>query len=86
MATAAISLRIKERQLDLINQAAEISGKSRSSFMLDASCENAINILLDQRLFRVDEEKFQQFQDVLDAPVEDNPALRAVLSHKAPWE
>ena len=54
--------------------------------MLDASCENAINILLDQRLFRVDEEKFQQFQDVLDAPVEDNPALRSVLSHKAPWE
>ena len=84
--TSAISIRVQPRQLDLIDQAAEVLGKNRTSFMLEASCAKATNILLDQRLFHLDEEAFNQFQAMLDAPVKDNPALRRVLNSKAPWE
>ena len=84
--TSAISIRVQPSQLNLIDQAAEVSGKNRTSFMLEASCANATNVLLDQRLFHLDEEAFSQFQAMLDAPVKDNPALRRVLNSKAPWE
>ncbi|MCH7741349.1 MAG: DUF1778 domain-containing protein [Proteobacteria bacterium] len=84
--TSAISIRVQPSQLNLIDQAAEVSGKNRTSFMLEASCANATNVLLDQRLFHLDEEAFSRFQAMLDAPVKDNPALRRVLNSKAPWE
>lgn len=84
--SSAISIRVPPGQLSLIDQAAEVSGKSRSSFMIEASCADATNILLDQNLFRVDEARLASFHEVLDAPVKDDAALRRVLETKAPWE
>ncbi len=82
----AVSIRMRPNQRDLIDQAADISGKTRTSFMLDAACANATDILLDQRLFQLDAENFTRFNAILEAPVKDNPALRRVLSTRAPWE
>ncbi len=42
-----INIRAKVRQRDLIDQAAERLGRSRSDFMLDASCKAAEDVLLD---------------------------------------
>ncbi len=83
---SAISLRVSSSQRNLIDQAAEICGKNRTSFMVEAACADATNVLLDQRLFQLDKESFARFNAVLDAPVKDNPALRRVLNTKAPWE
>ena len=54
--------------------------------MLEAACREAENILLDQRLFLVDDKARQAFEALIDAPVKDNPALRKLLHDKAPWE
>lgn len=82
----AINIRAQERQRLLIDRAAELLGKSRSDFMLEAACHEAENVLLDKRLFMLDARAFNAFQRCLDAPVKNNKALKAMLHHKSPWE
>ncbi|MCP4264642.1 MAG: DUF1778 domain-containing protein [Candidatus Brocadiaceae bacterium] len=84
--TAPINLRALNSQRSLIDKAASILGKNRSDFMLETVCREAENILLDQRLFILNEADFDAFTAALDAPVKDNPTLKNLMTHKAPWE
>ncbi|MCI1730481.1 MAG: DUF1778 domain-containing protein [Chiayiivirga sp.] len=86
MRDAAINLRALPEQRDLIDQAAELLGKNRSDFMLEASCERAQAVLLDQVFFRLDARKFRQFAAMLDAPPTTNPGLERLMAVKAPWD
>ena len=81
-----INIRAKRTQRELIDQAAELLGKTRSDFMLEIACREAEDVLLDQHLFRLDAETFNKFQAMLDAPTNDNPKLRKLMATKAPWE
>ena len=85
MRDAPINLRALPEQRDLIDQAATLLGKNRSDFMLEAACERAQSVLLDQVFFKLDTDKFQQFMAVLDAPPSANPGLARLMSVKAPW-
>lgn len=84
--TAPINLRALDSQRDLIDRAAKALGKNRSDFMLEAACREAEHVLLDQRLFTLDPDGFDAFDQALTAPVKDNPALRELMRRKAPWE
>jgi uncharacterized protein (DUF1778 family) len=86
MRDAAINLRALPEQRDLIDHAASLLGKNRSDFMLEAACERAQAVLLDQVHFQLDTEKFKQFIDLLDAPPQPNPGLERLMSVKAPWQ
>lgn len=86
MRNAAINLRALPQQRDLIDQAAELLGKNRSDFMLEAACVKAQSVLLDQVFFSLDRAKFQQFTSMLEAPVLPNPGLERLMSVKAPWD
>lgn len=83
---AAINIRALPTQRALIDKAAAILGKSRSDFMLEAAYRAAEEVLLDQRFFHLDTKAFAAFNAQLEAPVADNPALRELLTHPAPWE
>ena len=63
------NIRAKARQRDLIDQAAEKLGRSRSDFMLEACCRKAEDILLDQAFFTVDGGTFAKFQVMPDQPL-----------------
>jgi uncharacterized protein (DUF1778 family) len=80
-----INLRASRRQKELIDQAAEALGRSRSDFMLDTVCREAEAVLLDRRYFVLSEEAFQRFTAMLDKPPKDNPKLRRLLETKPPW-
>jgi uncharacterized protein (DUF1778 family) len=82
----SINIRAKARQRDLIDQAAERLGRSRSEFMLDAACREAEDVLLDQAFFAVDAGTFAKFQELLDRPLPPTDKLRRLLKTKAPWE
>lgn len=82
----SINIRAKVRQRDLIDQAAERLGRSRSDFMLDAACRFAEDVLLDQSFFIVGSDTFKQFQILLTRPLPPTDRLRRVLKTKAPWE
>jgi uncharacterized protein (DUF1778 family) len=83
---AAINIRVLPEQRDMIDQAASLLGKNRSDFMLEAACERAQLVLLDQIFFSLDAEKLQQFTALLDTPIEPNAGLERLMAVKAPWK
>ena len=85
MRDAAINLRALPEQRDLIDRAAQVLGKNRSDFMLEAACDKAQAVLLDQVYFNLDADKFQRFLDLLDAPPAPNPGLERLMALNAPW-
>ena len=86
MKAAAINIRVLPEQRDLIDQAAEVLGKNRSDFMLEASCDRAQQVLLDQVFFALDNEKLQQFTALLDTPLVSNAGLERLMAVEAPWK
>lgn len=81
-----VSIRVEPGQLATIDAAAEALGRNRTAFMLETAVQAAEAVLLDKRLFTVDDETYQRFVDRLDAPPAANPRLHALLHSKAPWE
>ncbi len=84
MRDAAINLRALTEQRDLIDYAAQLLGKNRSDFMLEAACDKAQSVVLDQVFFTLDNSKFKQFTALLDAPPAANPGLERLMAVKAP--
>lgn len=84
MRAAAINLRALPEQRELIDQAARLQGKNRSDFMLEAACDKARDVLLDQVFFELDEARLAAFHEALDQPPVDNPGLRRLLAFRAP--
>lgn len=82
----SINIRAQKRQRDLIDQAADRLGRSRSDFMLAAACREAEDVLLDQAFFAVDAGTFAKFQRLLDKPLPPTDKLRRLLETKAPWD
>lgn len=86
MRDAPINLRALPEQRDLIDYAATLLGKNRSDFMLEAACDKAQAVILDQVFFRLNSSQFQQFTDLLDAPPNPNEGLARLMAVKAPWQ
>ena len=57
-----------------------------TDFILEASCREAEQVLCDRRYFVLDEKAFTDFEKALDAPLNENKAVRKLLASKAPWE
>jgi uncharacterized protein (DUF1778 family) len=85
MRDAAINLRALTEQRDLIDHAATLLGKNRSDFMLEAACDKAQAVVLDQVFFSMNTDKFQQFTAMLDAPPSHNLGLGRLMAVVAPW-
>lgn len=79
-----VNLRMKPETRALIDRAAEIKGKNRSEFMVDAAVAAAQEALLDQTFLLVDRQTYHKFLEILDSPpsAEGLERLRRV---KAPW-
>ncbi len=82
----SINIRAKVRQRDLIDQAAQRLGRSRSDFMLEAACREAEDVLLDQTFFTVNASTFVKFLAMMDQPLPPTDKLRRLLKTKAPWD
>jgi uncharacterized protein (DUF1778 family) len=81
-----INLRADKLKRALIDRAAERLGKNRSEFMLEAACREATSVLLDQRLFLLDEKTFKRFTAALDKSPAENSRLRRLMRTRAVWE
>jgi uncharacterized protein (DUF1778 family) len=78
-AKGSINLRIEASTRQLIDDAAEILGKTRTEFMIESARRQAIDVLLDQRLFALDAQRYDAFMDALDNPPPPGPKLRSLL-------
>jgi uncharacterized protein (DUF1778 family) len=81
-----INLRASAYVRDLIDRAAALVGQNRSEFMLDSARRRAEDVLLDQRLFLLDKERYEEFLNILNEPPKPTEELKKLLSTKAPWE
>src|SRR5512145_2166124 len=64
----SINLRIETQTRRLIDDAAAILGKTRTEFMIESARRQAIDVLLDQRLFVLDPDRYDAFMSALDNP------------------
>lgn len=84
--TAPINMRVEPAQHALLTKAASVLKKDRSGFILDVACREAENVLLDQRLFQLDELAYAAFEKALSQPVTKNVRLSELLKETPPWE
>ena len=82
----SINLRIEANTRQLIDDAAAILGKTRTEFMIDSARRQAIDVLLDQRLFVLDADRYDAFLHALDNPPAPGPKLRSLLSRVPAWQ
>jgi uncharacterized protein (DUF1778 family) len=81
----SINLRIDARTRQLVDDAAAILGKTRTEFMVESARRQAIDVLLDQRLFMLDAERYDAFMHTLDNPPAPGPKLRSLLRRTPAW-
>lgn len=82
----SINLRIEAQTRRMIDDAASALGKTRTEFMIDSARTRAMDVLLDQRLFALDEAQYDAFVAALDDPPAPGPKLRALLRRTPAWE
>lgn len=85
-AKGSINLRIEAQTRQLIDDAAALLGKTRTEFMVEIARRQAIDVLLDQRLFALDAERYDAFTEALDNPPAPAPKLRALLRRAPAWK
>lgn len=81
-----LNIRIKPATRNLIDRAAELLGKTRTDFMLEASERRAEEVLLDRIIFTVRPDIYAEYIARLDAPAQPNERLKRTMTTKAPWE
>jgi uncharacterized protein (DUF1778 family) len=81
-----LNIRIKPELRGLIDRAAELAGKNRTDFVLDAARHAAETAFMDRTVFVVNPKAYAEFLARLDAPPAPNERLRRSLRTPAPWE
>ena len=81
-----LDLRVSLAQKRLLQQAAAISGRSVSEFVLDSALEDAGNALLDQRVFMFDPEAFDQLLARAEDVDKNKEAIDKILAITPPWQ
>lgn len=84
-AKGSINLRIEACTRQLIDDAAAVLGKTRTEFMVESARRQAIDVLLDQRLFVLDADRHDAFMQALDNPPAPGPRLRSLLRRAPAW-
>lgn len=83
---ANIHIRATIQIKHLIDTAATAVGKTLSEFVLDSARQRAIDVLLDQRLFVLDPDKYDAFISALDNPPPAGAKLKALMKRKPLWQ
>lgn len=82
----SINLRIEAGTRQLIDDAAALLGKTRTEFMIESARREAIDVLLDQRLFVLEPERYDAFLQALDTPPAPGPKLKALMRRTPAWQ
>lgn len=85
-ADSTITMRLPAQTRELIDRAAATIDKTRTEFVLESARQRAVDVLLDQRVFHLDEAASDAFAEVLDNPPAPVEALRALMKSRVPWE
>lgn len=83
--TGTLNLRIGAAERQLIDRAAASTGKTRTSFILEAARRAAEDTLLERSFLAVSPQAYDRFKTLLDMKPAPNAALKRTLRAPAPW-
>lgn len=83
---STLNVRIKPEVRGLIDRAAQLVGKNRTDFVLDAARQAAEEALLDRTVWTLSPKAYAEFLARLDAPPQPNRRLQKTMQTPAPWE
>ncbi|NJL52600.1 MAG: DUF1778 domain-containing protein [Hydrococcus sp. SU_1_0] len=78
-----VNLRIDEVRKNLIDEAAKLQGKSRTEFMVEAAFREAEQVILDQKIYILDEADCEYLSA---SNHQSDPKLVKLFKSKNPWE
>ena len=81
-----IQIRASAEAKALFNRAAAMRGEKLSEFMLESARQNALDRILDQRSFFLDDQAHAPFLRFLAAPPAPSAKACGRLKRKAPWQ
>ena len=81
-----LNIRIRPEERGLIDRAAQVRGKNRTDFILDAARRAAEEALLDRAIMSVSPEAYADFLARLEAPPQPNERLRRTMQMSPPWD
>ncbi|MDX3658462.1 DUF1778 domain-containing protein [Streptomyces sp. ID05-26A] len=80
-----INLRASSLQEQVLRQAAAVTHKTMTDFILESAVTQAERVLADRRWFMLDERQWEEFERLLDLPVQDLPKMRRLLTRESPF-
>jgi len=81
-----INMRVDTKKRSLIDAAVELLGTDRTSFILDAACKRAEDVIMDRQLFILSDDAFDRFEKALNAnPMRNNKCLQKLMSRPTRW-
>lgn len=86
--TSNITMRVDPLALKRIDQAARISGKNRTQFMVDEALRKADSLLPDPDCLRLEleDKAFKTVLDLLEQPVDGEGLKRLLDKSGLPWD
>ena len=81
-----VDLRMTPAAKRTLQQAAAVTNKTLTEFLLDTGLNAALDTLADRRVFQLDDKHWKAFMAALAAPPRNNPKLRKLLARKPAWE
>ena len=81
-----IDLRMTPAAKRTLLQAAAVTNKTLTEFLLDTGLNAAFDALADRRVFQLDAKRWAEFMTALSKPPKDNPRLRKLLARNPKWK
>ncbi|CAM3102367.1 hypothetical protein SB6411_00604 [Klebsiella spallanzanii] len=81
-----INIRATDEERAVIDYAASLVNKNRTDFIIEKAVHEAQNIILDQRVFVLDDARYQAFIEQLEAPVQNVEGRQRLMDVKPEWK
>ena len=81
-----INIRTTPSAKRALQDAAIVSNKTVSEFLLDSALTKAAEVLADQRLFLLNDEQWKEFMEALDAPPQVVPQIQRLFREPSPFD
>ena len=81
-----INIRATDEERAVIDYAASLVNKNRTDFIIERAVHEAQNIILDQRVFVLDDARYQTFIRQLEAPMQNVEGRQRLMDVKPEWK
>lgn len=82
----SITFKVTDDERGMIDWAADAAGENRTEYLVNSARERAVNLLAEQRVFRLAPEAWDAFAAALDDDAQPNDAMIDFMNEPSPWQ